>query len=98
MSEESVFYGPNDDLSKAPKAVQEVRVRGCAGISFFPKGYTSMDRCGCCFTDHTPGWYERVPRHKEESPETSPLKIICCINGKEIATSRSSSSSILDCY
>jgi hypothetical protein len=26
-------------------------------IEFRPNGHTSMDSCGCCFTDHPPAWY-----------------------------------------
>lgn len=77
MFEESVFYGPDDDLGDTPPEVKAVQARGTCGISYFPKGFMQIDDCGCCFTEHKPGWYERVPYFEGEDPKTSPLQFIC---------------------
>lgn len=46
-------------LRAAPSAVRRAWIlnKAYTRITFLPKGYTSMDSCGCCFTDHPPGWY-----------------------------------------
>lgn len=44
-------------LHDAPSPVRRAWQEGWTGIAFYPNGYTSMDSCGCCFTDYPPGWY-----------------------------------------
>lgn len=44
-------------LQTAPPPVRRAWHAGWTDIEFFPDGYTSVFSCGCCFTDHPPGWY-----------------------------------------
>lgn len=93
----STFFGSTDDLSHAPEAVKQVRLTGCVGISYFPDGFTSIDTCGCCSTDHKPGWYERIIHHKGQKPEHGSLKFICGLDIEPTTNSKCGGGSILDC-
>lgn len=57
-------------LHAAPPPVRRAWRNGWNNIKFYPKGYSSMDSCGCCGTDYPAGWYGH-------STETIPLMSIC---------------------
>jgi hypothetical protein len=53
-------------------------------IALYPNGWTSMDACGCCFTDHAPGWYLGKVRRTIAGPCIS-WTPICAPDGGPIA-------------
>ncbi len=72
-------------------APQKVKDAWCANpdyteIALHPRGYTTMDSCGCCFTEHPPGWYLGILRRtiSFEYVQWSP---ICAPDGGEIGPS-----------
>lgn len=79
-------------LRDAPSAVRRAWQDGWTDIGFYPKGYTSMDSCGCCGTDHPTGWYgystEIIPLMPLCEDHPRKFRFICdASGGKEYAPS-----------
>jgi len=73
------FYELQKFLDSAPNAVWQAWEYGWSEIKHFPKGYDSMDSCGCCITEHAPGWYGKSPNGRR--------RIICGLNGEKLESS-----------
>lgn len=71
-------------LQTAPKPVIDAYRAGWSDVTLYPDGYTSIDACGCCFTEHAPGWYGRNPKEKYLGFGIRAYRweLICGLNGE----------------
>lgn len=83
MEKWKLFHEISSFLDKAPVMVSTAWRAGWTNITHYPNGFSSMDSCGCCSTDHAPGWYGYPPR----SSPWNERKRICGSSGESVTNS-----------